>query len=639
MVDGVVKERGTVALTELLALAQRVRADAIAVDNVYELAPSFEELQRLLNSATHTPKLIQVTMIGDKMYQLASLAASLGLGSGKLSPEQAAEVCARLCFMGIGSELVLFESGETRVVVSRGRQPVQGGMSVERYKRNIESRILLKTKEIKSILDSKGIDYDMFVSRSAYGVERSVFIVYAPREELFGLIKPVHDHDIQVRIELIERREPFFAPLAAQPKRTRSASEYLIVGVDPGMTTGVAAITLDGELVMLFSAKELGRRQVARMLSEVGTPVVVTTDASPPPEYIKKLAAMLNAALVVPPRPLTVEEKRRLVSEYVSSLARQLKVRDSHQRDALAAALNAYLRLRPKLAEAREKVRRLGLSIPLKEVQALVAKGFAIWDAIRQVSRTCFVPEHEQLAHKPADKAEAPSVESLVDKLNDAYKRIQKLEYEKEKLIDKIKILEDQYEKLLNFQTYEIKKEREIEVLKTKIDAISRENSVLREKVEKMESELSAIEDVVFKAATGEVILVPRLGTIDRALSTPCINKVAVIGTLRPEDLRNLREIKSKTDLKAVICEQNFPEDFAVEFSSFDVALLSFDEIKPLTRIGDVYVFKRNEAEKMVSEKLKRLERAAKDKVKILMKNILEDYRADRKRLSKFSNY
>ena len=637
MVDGAVKERGTATLAELLALAQRMRADAIAIDNVYELAPSLEELQSLLNSSVHTPRLVQVTAIGDKVYQLSSLAASLGLGGGKLSPEQAAEVCARLCFMGVGSELVLFERGETRVVVSRGRQPVQGGMSAERYRRNIEGRILLKTKEIKNILDSKGIDYDMFISKSAYGIERSVFIVYAPREELFGLVKPVRDHDIQVRVELVEKREPFFAPLASQPRRARSEPEYLIVGIDPGVTTGVAALTLNGELKALFSAKELGRGQVARILLEMGTPVIVATDASPPPEYVKKLAAMLDAALVAPQKPLTVEEKRRLVSEYVSSSVQQLKVRDAHQRDALAAALNAYSQLQPKLAETRERVRRLGLSIPLEEVEALVAKGFAIWDAIRQVSRACLVPEREQRIPRPTDRASSAFVESLIDKLNDAYTRIQKLEFEREKLLEKIKILEDQYEKLLNAQAYEVRKEKEIESLKIKIDMILKENNMLKEYIKRKEDELSVMEDVMLKVAAGEAILALRFSTLDRALSVPHASGVAVVGTLRPEDLKNFLEIRSKNkvNLKAIICEQDFPDSFAIELASFDIALLSLSEVRPLARVKDVYVFKREDIEWAISEKLKRLEEAAKDRVKIIVKNVLEDYRCDRRRLAK----
>ncbi|MEM4872154.1 MAG: hypothetical protein QXY35_01685, partial [Thermofilaceae archaeon] len=115
--------------------------------------------------------------------------------------------------MGIGSELQLFESDETRVVISKGRTPVQGGMSVERYKRSIESRLLKKTREVQELLRERGLDYDLFITRTAYGVERSVFVIYAPRERIYGIVRPVKDHDIQVVIEPVARRDPFFVPL------------------------------------------------------------------------------------------------------------------------------------------------------------------------------------------------------------------------------------------------------------------------------------------------------------------------------------------------------------------------------------------------------------------------------------------
>jgi predicted RNase H-like nuclease (RuvC/YqgF family) len=635
MVDGTIKEKGAVSLSELLAIAQRTRADAIAVDNVYELAPSLEELQRMLNSLTHTPKLVQVTMIGGKMYQLSSLAASLGLSGGKLSPEQAAETCAQLCFMGVGSELVLFESNETRVIVSKGRQPVQGGMSVERYRRNIESRILIKTKEIKNILDSKKIDYDMFITKSSYGLERSVFIVYAPRDELFGVIKPIHDHDIQVRVELVEKREPTFNPLASRPRKTRKITVHLIVGVDPGVTTGIAAVTLDGELRLLISGKELGRGQVVRILSEVGSPVVVATDTSPPPEYVKKLATMLNATLVAPQRPLTVEEKRRLVSDFMGATPQNFKVKDAHQRDALAAAINAYLQLRPKLIEAREKVYRLGLDIPLEDVEALVAKGSAIWDAIRQVSRTCLVPGHEQLAPKAVSKTETFYLENLLDRLNDAYKRIQKLENEKESLIEKIKLLEEQYNRILNIQNYELKKDKEIESLKIKIDMLLKENNLLEEELNKIKNRLNVIENLIAKAASGEFVFVPRVGSLDPASDLSRTGGVVVVGALRPDDLKHLREIRNKFKLKALICEQIPSGAFAADLASFDIALLSFDEIRPVDRVRDVYVFKRVELEKAIVEKLQKLEKESHERTRKTFKDIVESYRIDRARLIK----
>jgi len=635
MVDGTIKEKGAVSLSELLAIAQRTRADAIAVDNVYELAPSLEELQRMLNSLTHTPKLVQVTMIGGKMYQLSSLAASLGLGGGKISPERAAEACAQLCFMGVGSELVLFESNETRVIVSKGRQPVQGGMSVERYKRNIESRILIKTKEIKNILDSKKIDYDIFVTKSSHGLERSVFIVYAPRDELFGAIKPIHDHDIQVRVELVEKHEPTFNPLASRPRKTRKITVHLIVGVDPGVTTGIAALTLDGELRLLISGKELGRGQVVRILSEVGSPVVVATDTSPPPEYVKKLATMLNATLVAPQSPLTVEEKRRLVSDFMGATPQNFKVKDAHQRDALAAALNAYLQLRPKLVEAREKVYRLGLDIPLEDVEALVAKGSAIWDAIRQVSRTCLVPGHEQLAPKAVIKTETLYLENLLNRLNEAYKRIQKLENEKESLLEKIKILEEQYNRILNIQNYELKKDKEIESLKIKINMLLKENNLLEEELNKIKNRLNVIENLIAKAAFGEFVLVTRVGSLDLASDLSRTGGVVVVGALRPDDLKHLREIRNKFKLKALIYEQIPSGAFAADLASFDIALLSLDEIRPVDRVRDVYVFKRDELEKAIVEKLQKLEKESRERTRKAFKDLVESYRIDRARLIK----
>lgn len=635
MVDGAVKEKGVASLSELLAIAQRERADAIAVDNVYELAPSLEELQRMLNSLTHVPKLVQVTMIGGKLYQLSSLAASLGLSSGKLSPEQAAEACAQLCFMGVGSELVLFESNETRVIVSKGRQPVQGGMSVERYKRNIENRVLIKTKEIKNILDSKKIDYDMFITRSTYGLERSVFIVYASREELFGVIKTTRDHDIQVHVELVEKRKPSFTPLAFRPRETRKTATHLIVGVDPGVTTGIAAVTLNGELKMLTSGKELGRGQVVRILSEVGTPVVVATDTSPPSEYVKRLATMLNAALITPQRPLTIEEKRRLVSDFVNSSSQHFKVKDAHQRDALAAALYAYSQLRPKLAEAREKVYRLGLDIPLENVEALVAKGSAIWDAIRQVSRTCLVPGREQRTQKVAGKTEAFPLEGLLDKLNEMYKRLQRLENEKESLLEKIKVLEEQYNRILSIQNYEIKKDKEIESLKIKIDILLKENNLLKEKATETEAKLNALENLIVKATFGEFVLAPRVRSLDNVLNMSCASDVVVVGTLRPDELKYLHEIRKKSKLKAVICEQTPLESCAVDLASFDVALLSLEEIQPVERVRDVYVFKRDALERAIVEKLQKLERESKERMRKTVKSIIESYRTDRARLIK----
>jgi len=38
-------------------------------------------------------------------------------------------------------------------------------------------------------LDSHGFDYDMIIRRSKAGLEGAQFVVYAPRESLYGIIR------------------------------------------------------------------------------------------------------------------------------------------------------------------------------------------------------------------------------------------------------------------------------------------------------------------------------------------------------------------------------------------------------------------------------------------------------------------
>lgn len=634
MLDGSVKEKGVACLRDVLSLVERERAEAIAIDNIYELAPSLDELQGLLSSLTQPPRLVQVTMIGSRAYQLSSLAASLGLGRGKLNPLQAAEVAAKLCYMGIGSELYLFERDETRVIVSKGRTPVQGGMSAERFKRNVESKAMRKTREIQQLLRERGIDFDLFMTKGAYGVERSVFIIYAPRERIYGIVKPVKDHDIQVSIEPVARREPSFVPLLVQPQKLRRATEYIIVGIDPGVSTGVAALTLDGELRLLTSGRELGRGQIIRMLLETGTPLVVCTDVTPPPSYVKKLATALNVVLIAPPTPLSIEDKRQLVSEFSNSSTRYVKVRDSHQRDALAAALYALNHLQPKLAEVREKVERLGLGIPVEEVQALVIRGAPVWDAIRQVSKSLLIPNRQRTpAHQPGQQTATHLSEAIHEKMSELLKKVKDLEREREELLNKLQTLEAQLERLLQAQSYEIRREREVEVLKSRLDNILKDHELLMQKVENLKNDKEALEVLIERTAVGEVVLAPRLGSVSAISEVSSPSGVVVLGFLSSSDAQRLKDLAAKRNLKVIICEQPPPSQLVELLACYDVTVLSVNEVKPLTVVNTVYIFDKNLLDAQVNRKLKDLEYKSKEHIKNIFKSIVESYKNDRTKI------
>ncbi|RLF06764.1 MAG: hypothetical protein DRK00_00595 [Thermoprotei archaeon] len=631
LVDGMIRERGEARLSEVLEIAKNACVEAIAIDNVYELAPSVEGLRELLSSLSCMPKLVQVTMIGGKTYPLSSLAASLGLGGEKLSPAQAAEVSARLAYMGIGSELLLFER-ETRIVVSKGRSPAQGGMSLERYRRNVESLVMSKTREIKEALEKRGLDYDLFITRGRFGVERSVFIVYAPRDKLYGVVKPLHGHDIQVRIEPVIKQEPAFAPLSSSWRR-RAPPRYLIVGVDPGVSTGVAALSLKGELKLLMSGRELGRGQVARMLTERGIPIIVASDVNPPPLYVRKLAATLNASLLTPPRSLTVEEKRELVNKYLEGLEIPLKVRDAHQRDALAAALYAYRRLSPKFAEVREKIRKLGLDVPEEEVEALVIRGMAIWDAIRAVSRKYYLPVVRRRAVEQRGVAEDRKLyEELYRRVLTLSRRVRELEAHKKELLDKLRMLEDQLQRVLRAQSFEARRDRLVETLQSRLKRALDEGERLRSELEELKDKVRQLGELIQQAATGDVVLAPRVGSVTDLQDVAPPSGIVVVGTLQPSEYEALLEAASKLRPRAIICEQGFDDRYAEMLACRDIALLKSSEVRPLDRVGDVYVYKRGELEEVIKRRLSELEEASEVRLREAFKRILEEYRAERLR-------
>ncbi|MFQ5892336.1 MAG: DUF460 domain-containing protein, partial [Candidatus Methanofastidiosia archaeon] len=110
--------------------------------------------------------------------------------------------------------------------------------------------------------------------------------------------------------------------------------EYLIVGIDPGTTLGMAILDLNGNLKSLFSSKNLKRRDVIDKISKFGYPSVISTDVNPPPKMVEKLSKSFDTILHVPDSNLLVSEKNELCREY--------KVKNSHERDALSAALKAY---------------------------------------------------------------------------------------------------------------------------------------------------------------------------------------------------------------------------------------------------------------------------------------------------------
>ena len=135
----------------------------------------------------------------------------------------------------------------------------------------------------------------------------------------------------------------------------------LIVGIDPGTTTGVAAFDLEGNLIFISSRKNLSKPKLIDLISEHGEPVIIASDRKPVPRFFGRFGSSLEARLVFPKETLSRKDKFLVAREFRAAQCRVWN--NSHERDALVAALNAWKSVSRKVRTIDRKVRSAGLSM------------------------------------------------------------------------------------------------------------------------------------------------------------------------------------------------------------------------------------------------------------------------------------
>lgn len=370
--SGVLKAIKEVSFGGLIRELWDIRPEILAVDNILELGGSKKDLLKVIKMLPPELTLVQVNVESGKLVKVQYLAEEAGLTSdrSKLDPFKTALVLAYLAREGYGNKLKVFED-KVKVYVYPGRSGIAGGSRTEKYIRNLRAIVARNVKRIKEVLDKNNIDYDLMVRRSDGGIEKALFTVYAPRERLYGLIKQAKGKDVVVKIKPVVS-ESFLSNVVEL--RKSDEERYLIVGYDPGVSVGLAVLDLDMNLVYVTSGRELDRGDIHNLLVKLGHPALVATDKNPPPEMCKKLAASLGALLYVPQKSLSTAEKEAIVSEFVKQHP-SIDIRNSHERDALAAALKAYREFQEKLEKLSYKLKEIGfydINLQRYKVKALM---------------------------------------------------------------------------------------------------------------------------------------------------------------------------------------------------------------------------------------------------------------------------
>ncbi|MCE4606394.1 MAG: DUF460 domain-containing protein [Desulfurococcales archaeon] len=520
-------------LPRIIRLAWEYNVASIGIDNVYELAPTEHGIARILSLLPPEAKLIQVTYDNGKFIPIKTVAEKYGvlMHSGKLSPGKTAYIAALLAEKGIGGQVRLREE-KTRITVSKSRGGSKGGWSQARYQRRLNSIISQVAQKIKETLDKAGLDYDESYRRSKGGLESAIFTVYAGREKIYGLIKPYDGRDYRIRIT------PLYSQKLIIGDRDITLSQRpVIVGIDPGIYTGLAVLDISGNLLYLYSSKNLDRSKIASILSDIGKPIVVATDVNPPPETARKLSSMFDTQLYVPPASLSATEKRSLANQVYPDYA------DTHQRDALAAAYKAYKELSEKFKQIELYVSKRKLNLDIDKIKESIVKGKTIAEAVEEeIERkigTDLIPINRR-DNSVVDGQRKIQEESCNIALAEYRERVNYLLYTRRKLESEVRKLNEELEYLKKTQRNairELKKEVEHEIQVEKY----------RNRIHSLEGRLNTLESLLANAEEENTLLLRAIsGLISRdkiagflveRLTVDSIKSLEkTIGSMIPED-------------------------------------------------------------------------------------------------------
>jgi predicted RNase H-like nuclease (RuvC/YqgF family) len=320
--DGDGFERDVVSYRKLRRLIDDEEPAIVATDNAYELAEDKDDLVRFLGALPDPTRLVQVTG-ADRPEPLSRVADRHDVPYAK-DPMSEAEAAARLAAQNVGQVVTAF-TDRTRLKVSRGRSTGSGGWSEDRYTRRIHGAVRKRSREVQSALEDAGLEYDREVTEKYGGFSRAVFEVEARPDDI--PVSRERSGDVRVEIDRVRRDGIEFRPLAKR-------RDHVLVGVDPGTTTAVAILDLDGEVLDVLSTRTADTADIVEWIVERGRPLVVAADVTPMPETVEQVRRSFDAAGWTPPSDLPIDEKQHRTREHAYD--------NDHERDAMAAALEAY---------------------------------------------------------------------------------------------------------------------------------------------------------------------------------------------------------------------------------------------------------------------------------------------------------
>ncbi|MHA1860260.1 MAG: DUF460 domain-containing protein [Candidatus Asgardarchaeia archaeon] len=638
----VLYQRRSISFPFMVRFIRMTKPKYLALDNIQEIAPNKKALTRLFELLPKDTEIVQVTMISDKSSVRLSKLVSENIEKveKKLDSLETSYYCAVLALKGFGYVVRPFYD-HVKLSVSRSRHPGKGGQSQMRYQRLNQVYVREVTEEIKNKLDEYGMDYDLFMRKTKYGYLKGLFFIYDDIDKVKKIVKEIPEKDVKI---IVKRNVGGFIYTSINEKGVFEAirkDRPMIVGIDPGITTGVACIDLSGNILLLKSGKELSKSEILKELLSVGRPVLVCSDVHPAPSFVEKIASTMKVPVYTSGKILSSSEKRRIVEEFINKYDKTIVVKSPHERDALAAAIKAFMNFRNKFQKVDDKISKERIPVSPDEVKAMVMMGQSISDAIRSLISS---KEHPEKRISKVKEVEPPSYERELEALNRKLQRykdeIEVLRRENEGLRDSLMRLKKEIERLeaiLERRTREIylkiAKDEEIKKRDRIIKELREENRALKNEIERMKNEIEGMWSLKRLESDPNFIVMRAFDSlkgddIDKVVKKYGMGKGEVIyvkdGTYGG---KYALEMLKKFGVKAIITEKNLPHNLVQSLKSMEVPVMSSREFRSIKKHGDFVVAKRDEVEDKIDEEIGKIrDEMRKEYEKEIMK-VIEDYR------------
>jgi uncharacterized protein len=407
---------------------------------------------------------------------------------------------------------------------------------------------------------------------------------------------------------------------------------YTIVGVDPGTTTAFAVLDLNGHVLDVASSRSWGFSELVGLLIESGHPLIIATDKNPTPATVERIKRAFSAILHTPASSLSVEQKLRDTKLYDYA--------NEHERDALAAAIDAARSIKNKLENVEKKT---PADIDADELQMLVLRGHTFDSAVSLLKKPLASVDRHQEEEIPARQTDllGPDIlyfKALVKRQDDQISRLSSYVAELQRSLQASEAhvlkLENKIDVIRSEEAKNVKLHKEITFRQKEIDRLSAE-LVQREKANKrLQNRLLKLKQIGVAERANAVKAVKIIRAFNReAIETADEQFGLTRSVVLFEDASGggtaAAELLASKRIRAVVVKNEMSNTAQATLFQADIPVFSMKEL-PLKPSGSLITIDNNALELMIEKSKTEITNAKQRRQLDHLQSLLESYKHER---------